>query len=319
MSQHHDPVHPDSEHLTAEVLAELDLGLLDAASAEHARHHLAQCAQCTQLHDDLAALTHSLGSLGPSGTASDSLDPMPADVWARLEDALAAEPVVTPEGTATVVPMAPTRKRRFGRPGIGVVAAIAGVALVGAIAIPTIRNSGGNDVSIGAASDSSSAEDAGRPPSVDDFRATRSGTQYDEESLDTQVNQLVAARSALFTSDDEDTESNVDAGDDDVASPSPSVSPTSTAEAVQGSGVNLQEAGALATSPAAAQACLEGYLGVSGVTPLAIDIGLWDGKPAAVIVLPKSDPTLAEVWVIKPSCSTANAEDPLIYFATITR
>jgi len=36
-------------------------------------------------------------------------------------------------------------------------------------------------------------------------------------------------------------------------------------------------------------------------------------------VLPKSDPTLAEVWVIKPSCSTANAEDPLIYFATITR
>jgi len=25
------------------------------------------------------------------------------------------------------------------------------------------------------------------------------------------------------------------------------------------------------------------------------------------------------VWVIDPSCSTANAEEPLIYFATITR
>ena len=58
---------------------------------------------------------------------------------------------------------------------------------------------------------------------------------------------------------------------------------------------------------------------MAGVTPLAIDIGLWNGKPAAVIVLPKDDPTLAEVWVIKPSCSTANAEDPLIYYATITR
>ena len=82
MSQHHDPVHPDSEHLTAEVLADLDLGLLDDASAEHARHHLEHCAQCTQLHDDLGSLTRSLGSLGGSGTASESLEPMPDDVWA---------------------------------------------------------------------------------------------------------------------------------------------------------------------------------------------------------------------------------------------
>jgi hypothetical protein len=318
MSQHHDPVHPDSEHLPAEVLADLDLGLLDDASAEHARHHLEQCTQCAQLHDDLAALTHSLGSLSASGTAGEVLDPMPDDVWHRLESALATEPALTPEGAATVVPMAPVRKRRFGRPGIGVVAAVAGVALVGAIAVPTIRSMNSNDPPIRADSgDSSSAEDAGRTPTADAFRATRSGTKYDEDSLDTQVNQLVAARSTL---DNETADTQADdeyGGDDDSASPG--VSPTSTAEAVVGSGVKLAKSGALATSPAAAQACLEGYLGLSDVTPLAIDIGLWDGKPAAVIVLPKDDPTLAEVWVIKPSCSTANAEDPLIYYATITR
>ncbi len=323
MSQHHDPVHPDSEHLTAEVLADLDLGLLDDASADHARHHLEHCAQCTQLHDDLRSLTLSLGSLGGSGTASESIEPMPDDVWDRLEAALAAEPVVTPEGAATVVPMAPARKRRFGRPGIGVVAAVAGVALVGAIAIPSIRNSSSDDAPIGAASsDSATDEEANGPAAADvnPYQATRSGTQYDVASLDTQVNELVAARTALdgsLTTDQryEDDESQ---GDGVVVSPSPSVSPTSSPAPLEGAR-KLARAGALATSPAAAQACLEGALASPGITPLAIDIGLWNGEPAAVIVLPLDDPTLVEVWVIDPTCSTANAEDPTIYFATITR
>jgi hypothetical protein len=77
---------------------------------------------------------------------------------------------------------------------------------------------------------------------------------------------------------------------------------------------------ALATDPAAAQACLEGYLDASGVAPLAIDIGTWEGSPAAIIVLPdQTDPTLAVVWVIDPACDDTGTEDPLIYFATIAR
>jgi xanthine dehydrogenase YagT iron-sulfur-binding subunit len=40
MSQHHDPVHPDSDHLTPELVADLDEGLLDATSTEHARPDL---------------------------------------------------------------------------------------------------------------------------------------------------------------------------------------------------------------------------------------------------------------------------------------
>jgi len=322
MSQHHDPVHPDSEHLTAEVLADLDLGLLDDASTEHARHHLDQCTQCTQLHDDLAALTQALAQLGASAPSGAAHEPMPDEVWHRLENALIAEPVVTPEGATTVVPMAPIRKRRFGRPGIGVVAAVAGVALVGAIAVPTIRSMDSNDATLGtASSDSSAARDANGPTSADAFRATRSGTQYDEESLDTQVNQLVAARTALYDSSVGDLQSDDDESYvyPELASPSPNRSPKSTSAPTTGGGLNMARAGALATSPAAAQACLEGYLGLPGVTPLAIDIGLWDGEPAAVIVLPKADPTVVEVWVIEPSCSTANAEDPLIYYATITR
>ena len=60
---------------------------------------------------------------------------------------------------------------------------------------------------------------------------------------------------------------------------------------------------AMATDPAAAQACLEGYLDVAGVQPLAIDIGVWEGEPAAVIVLPERRPEPGEVWVIDPDCT----------------
>ena len=128
MSQHHDPVHPDSDHLTAEVLADLELGLLDDESRDHAELHLAHCATCTALRGDLATLTEAMSDLPD--------EPMPDAVWDQLAAALAAEPVLTPDGAATVVPIEAAGKRRWGRPGIGVVAGAAGVALVGAIIVP---------------------------------------------------------------------------------------------------------------------------------------------------------------------------------------
>jgi hypothetical protein len=94
---------------------------------------------------------------------------------------------------------------------------------------------------------------------------------------------------------------------------SPSVSPTRT---LQG-GADNKNLPSMATNPAAAQACLENYLNMSGVVPLAIDIGTWHGQPAAVIVLPAADPTTALVYIIDPDCDVPS--DPLIYFATIDR
>ena len=99
-----------------------------------------------------------------------------------------------------------------------------------------------------------------------------------------------------------------------VTSPSPESLDTAPSGGDDQSAEPERSAVALDASPAAAQACLEGYLGVSGVTPLAIDMGTWGGQPAAIIVLPGEEPSVAEVWVLDPDCM--GPEDPLLYFAT---
>ncbi|HEX5017309.1 MAG TPA: hypothetical protein VFX15_06965 [Actinomycetes bacterium] len=326
MSQHHDPVHPDSDHLSAETLADLDLGLLDAASTEHASHHLEQCVQCQALHADLASLSEALQRL-----SEQPAEPMPEAVWEELAEAIAAEPVLTPEGAATVLPIdapdrgqrAGERKRRLGRPGIGVVAAAAGIALVSAIAVPTLLNGGVNS-----ASDSSggpaAASGGEQAPSAADFTATKTGTRYEPDDLGQQVNSLVAARGVMVeglvgSADESEAEGDSSTTLDTSPQPSSSASPAPTSTPEASKLTKRAASSALATSPAAAQECLEQYLDASGVTPLAIDIGTWEGKPAAVIVLPLQDPTVVEVWVIKPSCSTSSTQDPLYYFATIER
>ena len=322
MSQHHDPVHPDSDHLTAEVLADLDLGLLDDESAERARQHLDHCAQCAALQTDLVSLADALHALNGEAT-----EPMPDEVWDGLAQTLAAEPVRTPEGAATVVPIESSRKRRWGRPGIGLVAGAAGIALLGAILVPTLMSTGTNTASDSDDSAAASAEGTTGAPSAADFAATRSGTHYEAGDLREQVTELVAVRVALEESGATVSDQLSSGRTDDTATPEPSATETATEQTPDGSDPadgkvsrSLATVGALATSPAAAQQCLEDYLGVPGVAPLAIDIGLWEGKPAAVIVLPMADePTLVEVWVINPTCSTSTTDDPLYYFATVSR
>ncbi len=299
MSQHHDPVHPDSDHLTAEVLADLGMGLLDETSAAHAEHHLTHCADCAALRDQFPALVDALAEL-PS-------EQMPEQVWQRLSAALAAEPVVTPEGSATVVPLEAARKRRWTRPGIGLVAGAAGVALLGAIVVPSVMNSG-NDSSVGTASDTAASGRAPNQVPMAAYAATQSGTKYQEAALDSQVTQLVEARPRV----NGDTELVTGSGTP-AATPSESIrATTEPTESATG-----QKVAPMATDPAAAQACLVGYLQAPDVQPLAIDIGTWRGEPAAIIVLPNADPELADVFVLDPTC--AGPGDPLFYFATVSR
>lgn len=301
MSQHHDPVHPDSDHPTAEVLADLDLGLLDAASTTHAEQHLAHCPECADRLADFTELGSALLHLPP--------EPMPDEVWQSLSEALAADPVVTPAGSATVVPLDATRRRRWARPGIGLVAGAAGVALVGAIVVPSLSGSD-NEVSSTAGGGPSAAADneAGVPMAA--YAATTSGTKYQEEAIDSQVTQLVASRSDLETGDvSGETATGISAA--------PSISPTGEAFTDGPKPGGHRSVAAMATDPAAAQACLEEFLESPGIAPLAIDIGTWQGEPAAVFVLPVPDPTSAEVWVIDPDCSGPDTR--VYYFATVSR
>lgn len=79
--------------------------------------------------------------------ASDPAPPMPADVWSRIEAALAAEPPFGAAGvpepaaiseSAEVTDLAAARRRRSGRLW-PVLAGAAGVALIGLVALPALR------------------------------------------------------------------------------------------------------------------------------------------------------------------------------------
>ncbi|MEO8106784.1 MAG: hypothetical protein ABI720_05645 [Actinomycetes bacterium] len=301
MSQHHDPVHPDSDHLSAEVLADLDLGLLDEASTDHAEQHLTHCAACAELHADFTELAQTLMHL--------PVEPMPDAVWQSLSAALEVEPVATPVRSATVLPMDAGRKRRWGRPGIGLVAGAAGVALIGAIVIPNLTGSSNDASTTADGGPTATAGGEANTVPMTAYAATASGTRYQESALDAQVTRLVASRQSL---------DGADVTDGNLTTASPSGSPTSDQDLEVGPPTSgKRSVAAIATDPAAAQACVEGYLEVPGVQPLAIDIGTWQGAPAAVIVLPAADPSSAEVWVIDPDCD--GPEAAVFYYAEVAR
>jgi hypothetical protein len=185
-----------------------------------------------------------------------------------------------------------------------VVAGAAGVALLGAIIVPSVF--GGSEDGAPTLANGGSTADRSESVPISSFAATRSGTRYQSEELPEQVTELVAARTTFTPS--------FTAG----PSPSPMDSVGDEGGEMSDDPTSAKSVAPMATDPVAAQACLEGYLGVSGVTPLAIDIGVWQGEPAAVIVLPAEEPQQIEVWVIDPDCSTGT-DDPLYYFATVSR
>ena len=80
--------------------------------------------------------------------ASDPPPPMPEEVWARLEARLAAEPPLVPSG---VVDLGSERAKRRGGRLLPVLAGAAGLALVGAVVLPTLRSSDPTPVAEGPA------------------------------------------------------------------------------------------------------------------------------------------------------------------------
>ena len=316
MSQHHDPVHPDSGHLTTELIADLTEGLLDEESAQHAQRHLDECALCRDVQKSLSDVTTELGSLPTPA--------MPDDVMARLSAALPAaapSPADEPVAAATVVPLDAERSRRRGwaGPALGVAASVAGVLLLGALIYPSLGGSSDQGTTAASSEDNSDVGLAGAgSPAVDpnSFRASHSGTKYESADIDQQVDLLVKSNRTADTTGPVDT----------AQTPSPSLGDVSPSlptgfTATEGTeGASGYAKAPMATDPAAAQACLEQYLQVTGVAPLAIDLGRFkvqdtgDWVPAAVIVLPVvNKPDLAEVYVVNADCTGGPDSVILLY------
>jgi hypothetical protein len=148
--------HPEPAEIAA-----LGADLLPAEGAARLRDHLAHCTSCAEIDSDLAAVSRELDEL-PS-------PPLPDDVAARIDSALAAEAAA---GSFHV-----KQRRRWPRMALAAAAALVAVGLGGALlqALPEI------DSGTGSAEDAAAAESG------------HGDVQAADPSLETQVRELLAA------------------------------------------------------------------------------------------------------------------------------
>lgn len=218
--------------------------------------------------------------------AADPAPPMPPDVWARLEGALAAEPPLVASGSPRVADLATERRTRRSRTALPLLAGAAGLVLVGAVVVPAMR--GGDPAPVvadgtlvttavagstpaaapqpsaalpGEAAPSAPASDA--PANADVAALPRAilqtGTDYSADAMPSQVTTLLAT-----------------VGLTDQGDVSEAMTATPAATDMPGTG--------LAATPESLADCL-GRLGLpAGSTPLLLDTATFDGRRAGVIV-----------------------------------
>jgi hypothetical protein len=206
---------------------------------------------------------------------------MPAEVQARLDSALMR---AAAERAGTIVPLheaKETGERAEVRRVPRWLTIAAGLVVIGgtATAATQLIGTGGGDTAIsGSATNDASG---GAPPTS--IRALATGTDYEPDKLGAQVDALLA--------------------------------PRLSAEQAPAQKQELDGGGGLA-DPAALHGCLTA-LGAGNATPLAVDIAAWQGKDAAVIVLPGTESSSVQVWVVGRGC--APGDDQLIHYQRVPR
>jgi hypothetical protein len=297
-------------HLSPEQLDDLVAQTADGSPArsgadDPAADHLAQCPDCT------AAVRTQLAVRSLLRTQPDP-GPMPSDVADRIDAALASaatdsvatsmtpgkaagrsDPADDPASSTggpigTVLPMEPARERRLARLSpatvrVGkVLVGVAAAALIaggGYAALHTSPNSSAASSAKDKSSGSSLAAGAAAPQASRPVQVQASGTAYTKANIVAKVTSLMAT--------------SAQAGG--VTRPAPDAAAESTL-----------------TTPAGLHACLQA-LDAGNAQPLLVDLATFDGKPAAVLVLP--DGTGREVWVVSRSCAGTN--DGTAYYATL--
>lgn len=186
-------------------------------------------------------------------------------------------------GEATVLPL-PTARRESGTTRtFRWVAGAAAAVIVVAGGAAVIRGASNGSSTSGASLAAGDASSGGRNPAP----IRSSGTSYSSAELASQATALVAS---------------VSQGEQ------PEVAPA-TPEPAQTEGTGEQPAARSLLSPDTLSACLEQLTGAPGASPVAVDQGTYEGKPADVVVLPSpDDPQRLEVWVIGPGCTRENVQ-----------
>jgi hypothetical protein len=288
------PPTPQPSHLDIETLADLQEGLLDSEQVTTVAGHLDSCAGCRAQSEALDGVRATLRAVGADAEVA-----TPEDVVRRLDDALAATAavpaapvgVVTASATVTPLTAATARTRQPWKTRLLQAAAVfVLVAAVGGLGYGGIRAIGGgssgaaNSASGGgdAAATEKSAAGAGR------YSITSSGRDYTSTSLRSAVPGLLSEAAA-------------DSGTTGADGPSPTSSASTKtpvpAQALANDPNRLQDGTALAE-------CVANLAG-GPVTPLAVDIGRFEGKPATIIVLPDpDDASFVNAYAVAPDCPT---------------
>jgi hypothetical protein len=213
-------------------------------------------------------------------------EPVAAGAAGALVDSDDATTTVAgaPAGTdATVLPMPAARRESGTTRTFRWVAGAAAAVIVVAGGAAVIRGATGGS---GNSTTSLSAGDASGSRGPAPIRS--SGTDYSRAELAAQATALVASASK--------------------GEPAPEVAPA-TPEPAQTEGTGEQPAARMLLSPDTLPACLEQLTGAPGATPVAVDQGTYEGKPADIVVLPSpDDPQRLEVWVIGPGCTRENVQ-----------
>lgn len=281
-------------HLDMETLADHQEGLLDSDQSTAVAAHLDGCAECRATRDaldDVPVLLRDHGAQGPVAA--------PDDVVRRLDSALAAAGPQVATASATVVPLAalttprrsPWRTRALQAAAVFVLlAAVGGLGYGG---IKALSDRGSTDsASSGAGSNAAPEKARGSGK----YSITSSGRDYTDASLRAAVPALLAGSlPALARESLSATSAPSAAGTGSRPASSPASSTGSAA--VPANPERLRDGTALA-------ACVANLAG-GPVTPLAVDLGRFEGKPATIIVLPDpDDPSFVDVYAVAPDCAT---------------
>lgn len=282
-------------HVGVEDLAAYAAGDLDATAAVAVEAHLVLCDDCRA---DVEAVNAATGALAALPAV-----PMPADVAARVDAAVAdaaATPVAPP---ATILPM---RRRRPTWAGIGAVAA--GAALIGAVAVPLLRG-GSGEKAAPIAADSA----RGSRPVV--TKRLASNLDYSHTNLVATLNTALAGTTAPPPA-----AKGVDAPE------AASQMPTSAGPLTYRGNASPPALTALRTDPGRLAACVTALvadLPPVGRVLLFVDFARFSGKDAAVLGFPtvvrgSANDATVDVWVVGPGCGSTPGGD-VLDFARIDR
>lgn len=302
-------------HASLEELSRLAADDLKPRKAARIRHHLASCAQCTELNAQLSDVPAILSSV--------HFGPMPEDLSARVETALAVEArqrlanEPATEAGRGELPARSARLRRARRgvdgvrwrlPGLSV-AATRALATAGAIAL---IGAGGYEIAshsgVGSSSSGVSSSSNASVPSAAASQAIGASVNYGHGAAARSIQTVTGATNFLPSKLVAQATAALHAAQMEGVRSGPPISNQFAFSAAPTSSSGLAK---VTRNHVLAGAHLAGCIGrfaTPGVTVQLVDNARYQGRPATIIVTTERSGGAADVWVVGESCSASHSD-----------